>query len=169
MCLIGEARQRSIDMVFWFTPQPQCVSVSGGCDCLVAVHTVTGTDEVAVHCVIVFSACVCMSARHYLQMENLYQFCSPSHRSGSVPPSIAGVGDIYIENECLSERQNGRQRKREHVVCSELFSCRVWEMLDVIKLFVLNCPVNEMLSFFQNRIHHLPLFLSALTDNRTRL
>lgn len=99
-------------------------------------------------CVIVFSACVrpcqCVIISEW---KIFYQFS---------PLSFARVTNIYIKNDCLSQRETGRGKREP---CSSDLTCSagVFETPVAIKLFVLNCPVNRNHIIFQGRIHHLVL------------
>lgn len=61
------------------------------------------------------------------EWKSCYQLVSPSHHPGSVSPSFAGVGDIYIRNYRLS-RERGRERERG-IVWSDLLCRHVLKLL----------------------------------------
>ncbi len=133
MCLIREAQQHSIKMVFFFTPHPRTalwVYLEEVTLTPPNVYTVTGTAQVAVawaH-VLLFSQHLCVHVSESLSVNGKSYISSPSRRSGSVSPSFARVGDIYAQNECLSERGNGRERD-SGIVWSDLLCWRVLKLL----------------------------------------
>lgn len=166
MCLIRAAERRSIKRVFLFTPQPRNspASLSGGSDCspsrCIHCHWDRSGGSSVSSCVIVFSACVCMSALRYLWMENFYQLGSLSHHSGSVSPSFRR-GWWHLHTKLLLISTAERRAEKERAYCLFwLVMLPCFETLDAIKLFVLNCPVNGILSFLRAEFIIFSLFIS---------
>lgn len=168
----GPAAQYKNCIFVHTTATNRSVSLSWGSSCSPSWRTHCHWDRSGgscmSSCVIVFSACVWhISMRHYQCVENFIsvgftltslRICFPFFRWG--------WWHLHAKLLLIWKRewQRDKQRKRGGYCLIWLVTLTCCETLDAIRLFVLNCPVTGILSFFREEIIINLFFLSTLAE-----